>query len=512
MKAVTAQQMRETEQRSVEAGVSLDELMEKAGSEVALAVEAKLEQVAGSKIVVMVGPGNNGSDGLVSGRLLASSGAHVTAFALTGRPDPDEKRVLAEEAGVEFVELSGRKDAADVLTAAAETCDVLLDAVLGTGQSRPIEEPLAGLLHAARAASTVVAVDVPTGMNSDTGEFDKNGLPAHQTVMLGHPKIGPLVSAGDGACGQIDVRDIGIPQGLANDVKTELITPDLARSLLPERAGSANKGSFGRTLIVGGSLTYPGAPMLATRAALRSGCGLTYLATAEPVHRLIAGSEHEAIYLSLPADNDGKFDVNSAVGQLVEIAEGMDSVLIGPGLGQSTATISLVEKLVRNLPGNVPVALDADALNILSRTPNWSDQMAATRVLTPHPGEMARLLRMEVPEVQADRPSAALDAASRFNAVVILKGAATLIATPEGDLRISPWVNSGLAKGGTGDVLAGLLAGLLAQSPGRPFDMAALAVHLHGLAGDIAARQIGQRGMVAGDVANALPRALCETE
>lgn len=513
MKAVTADQMRAIEQRSVEAGVSLDALMENAGLAVADAVAARLEQVYGSSVTVLVGPGNNGSDGLVAARHLARRGANVKAFALAKRPEPDEKRAIAEEAGVEFISLSGDSDAAGRARAAAAQSDVVIDAVLGTGRARTIEEPVAEMLRAAgEAGRYVVAVDLPTGMDADSGHFDSNGLRANLTLMLGFPKFGPLVAAGDGVCGEIRVLDIGIPNRLADDVSSELLTGELAHGLLPNRAGDANKGTFGRTLIAGGSRNYLGAPMLATRAAVRSGVGLVYLATSEPVYRLIAGRVEDAIYVPLPASENGDFDVRAASIELLSRAGDMSSLLIGPGLGQSPSTVQFIEQLVQNLPGNVPVVLDADALNILSRVPGWSDAVKSPIVLTPHPGEMARLLKMSVAEVQRDRAAATREAANRLGATVVLKGAATLVVSPNDRMRISPWVNSGLAKAGTGDALAGLLAGLLAQMPGEPFDAASLAVYVHGLAGDIARREFGERGMTASDVAMAVPAAFMELE
>lgn len=518
MKAVSAEQMRAIEQRAVEAGVSLDALMENAGLAVADAVSAFLGRqsgrVYGSSVTVLVGPGNNGSDGLVAARHLARRGVKVHAFALTKRPEPDSKRVLAEKAGVEFDSVAtGASDVMLALGQAIERSDVVLDAVLGTGRTRKIDEPLAGMLRlASNSAAKIIAVDLPSGMDADTGLLDTNGLRASLTLMLGHPKIGPLVTAGTGACGEIAVLEIGIPDGLAEDVTAERLTDLIAAKLLPSRAGDANKGSFGRSLILGGSSNYLGAPLLAARAAVRSGAGLVYLATSEPVYRLIAGRVEEAIYVPLPTIADGRFVQREASFELLARAREMNSMLLGPGLGQSPSAVQLVEQIVRNLPEGVPVVLDADALNILSRVPGWSENAGAAKVLTPHPGEISRLLRTSVATVQQDRPGAALEAARKFGATVVLKGAATIIASPEGHIRISPWVNPGLAKAGTGDVLAGLMAGLLAQMPERPFDAAALAVYVHGLAGELARQQTGERGMTAGDVAGLLPAAFRSLE
>jgi hydroxyethylthiazole kinase-like uncharacterized protein yjeF len=509
VKAVTADQMRAIETRCVHAGVSLDTLMENAGLAVAEAVAARLSGADGKSVVVLVGPGNNGSDGYVAARHLSGNGASVTAFNLTKRPDPDEKRALAEAAGVRVVENPGVVALAD----ACSRSDVVIDAVLGTGRARPINDDLAlSLKTISEHAKDIIAVDLPTGMNADTGKFDVNGLKADLTLMLGLPKIGLLTSAGRGVCGKLEVLDIGIPERLVEDVVTDALTAELARNTLPARSGDTNKGTYGRTVVCGGSGNYLGAPQLAAKAALRSGVGLVFLASSEPVYRLIAGRIDEAIYVPLPAGKAGDWDVTPACSILLSHASTMNSVLIGPGFGQSPATVQFVEQLVRNLPENVPAVLDADALNIVARMHAWHDMLQPPTVITPHPGEMSRLLGCSVSEVQNDRIAAAKTAASQFGVTVVLKGAATIIASPDGRVRISPWVNSGLAKAGTGDVLAGLLAGLLAQMPGSPFDAASLAVYVHGLTGEIARKQLGERGMTAGDVVSALPAALLELE
>jgi hydroxyethylthiazole kinase-like uncharacterized protein yjeF len=509
VKAVTADQMRAIEARCVHAGISLDTLMENAGLAVAEAIATRLGGAAGKSVVVLVGPGNNGSDGYVAARDLSNNGAVVTAFNLTSRPAPDDKRALAEAAGVQVVDRPG----AAALAGACSRSDVVIDAVLGTGRARPINEDLARSLQAiSENAKEIIAVDLPTGMNADTGKFDANGLKAVVTLMLGLPKIGLLTSSGSGVCGKLEVLNIGIPGGLADDVMTDALTVELVRNLLPARSGDTNKGSFGRTLVLGGSANYFGAPQLAARAALRSGVGLVFLAASEPVYRLIAGRIDEAIYTPVPASKVGDWDVTPACSVLLSQASTMNSVLVGPGLGQSAATVQLVEQLVRNLPEAVPAVLDADALNIVSRMHAWHDMLQPPTVITPHTGEMSRLLGCNVAEVQSDRLSAATTAATRFGVTVVLKGAATIIVSPDGRVRISPWVNSGLAKAGTGDVLAGLLTGLLAQMPDSPFDAASLAVYVHGLAGEIARIQRGERGMTAGDVARALPAAFLELE
>jgi NAD(P)H-hydrate epimerase len=303
------------------------------------------------------------------------------------------------------------------------------------------------------------------------------------------------------------VLDIGISDGLDTGVSTEWLTQEAATALLSDRPGDANKGNFGRAFIAAGSANYIGAALLATSAAVRSGAGLVYLATRESVYRLVAGRVEEAIYHPLPENAQGRLDAGEAVRVFLADSQGASALLIGPGLGQANDTVQFVEQLCRSLREDTPVILDADALNILSRVPGWWDRVRSPKILTPHPGEMARLMDCRVQDVQEDRPGVAADAAAKFNATVVLKGAATIITAPDGRTRVSPWVNPGLAKGGTGDVLAGLMAGIAAQTPETLFDVASLAVYLHGLAGQLARDQHGEAGMTAGDVALAIPGA-----
>lgn len=510
MKAVTAAQMRELERAAVKAGVSLDELMENAGRAVGEEVAAGLGNTESSRVVVLVGPGNNGGDGLVAARALAEMGAEVEAFVVAGSGDPAGKRSAAEAAGVR-VGLATDDTGIEALRNSAEAADVVIDAVLGTGSSRPIGDPLGSVLAAVQQANVpVVAVDLPSGMNADTGQFDPNGLRADVTLMLGNPKTGPVVNAGSGDCGDIKVLDIGIPQGLDSDLDIEWLDPGLAMSLLPPRPADSHKGTFGRALLVAGSKHYPGAALLATDAATRSGAGLVELATERSVYGLAVGAVPEAIYTALEEDGPGGRDPSWSAAQVIERASSANSVLIGPGFGTSVRKSRFTRMLAAQASVLPPLVIDADALNILAGTHRWSESLPESTVVTPHPGEMARLLGRSTADVQADRLGAATHAAERWGVNVVLKGAATLIVSPAGGVRISPFVNSGLAKGGTGDVLAGLTCGLLAQMPDRPFDAASLAVYVHGLAGQIARSAKGEIAMRAGDVIDAIPDAFLE--
>ena len=510
MKAVTAAQMRRLEQAAVEAGVSLDELMENAGRAVGDEVAAKLGNAAGSRVVVLIGPGNNGGDGLVAAARLAQRGAAVEAFVVAGSGDPAGKRSAAEASGVR-IESVIDEPGIQVLSSVSASADVVIDAVLGTGASRPIGDPLGRALAAVRQSGTpVVAVDLPTGMNADTGQFDPNGIRADLTLMLANPKIGPVIEASNGHCGEIKVLDIGIPPGLDSGLEVEWLDKQLASSLLPARPADSHKGTFGRALLVAGSPQYPGAALLATNAATRSGAGLVELATESSVYDLVVGAVPEAIYTPLAESNSRELDSSESARQVIDRAAAATSVLIGPGFGTSVNKSILTRTLAKQAPCLPPLVIDADALNILAGTYRWWETLPQSTIVTPHPGEMARLLDQSTTEVQADRLGAAKCAAEKWGVNVVLKGAATLIVSPAGRVRISPFVNAGLAKGGTGDVLAGLASGLLAQMPDRPFDAASLAVYVHGLAGEIARRSKGEIGMRAGDVINAIPDAFIE--
>jgi NAD(P)H-hydrate epimerase len=507
MKLVTADQMQGIELSAVDAGVSLDDLMENAGLAVAEAIRDEFgdhSQLFGKRIVILVGPGNNGADGFVAGRHLSAWGANVTAVLCAARKSPDPKQNMSTEYGTKV--LDGLADSgAESLLSLLESSDLLVDAVLGTGVSRPIEEPLSALLFIALESGVpVVALDLPTGMNSDTGEFDAAGLPADVTLMLGYPKLGPAISCDSSILGETSVLDIGIPVGLDSQVIAQLITSDIAEPLLPERPFDGHKGTFGSMLVVGGSKDYLGAVTMAVDAASRSGVGLTFVATPEPAYHHVAGEVSEAMYRSLPVDAKGELDASEAASGVLELADRASSVVLGPGLGTNSSTREFISIVLSQIDSAKPLVLDADALNILSRTHNWWERFESPAVLTPHPGEMSRLLGISTNDVQSNRVEVVIEAAKKFNKVVVLKGAATLVADPDGRLSVSPWVNSGLAKGGSGDVLAGFLGGLIAQNPEDLFEMASLAVFIHGYAADIARDDFGETGMRATDVVERL--------
>lgn len=512
MKIVTADQMRRIEARSQQAGVPTDTLMERAGLEVARRVRHHVGHLTGVPVILLVGPGNNGADGLVAARHLHSWGARTQVFIVRDRREPDPKLTSARGLGVPIVQCSTEEGRAE-LSKAMGSAHVVVDAVLGTGKTRPLEGTVKEVLvslakaRANRADMRVVALDLPTGLDADTGLVDTACPVADITVTLGYPKAGMFSFPAAGHVGTLEVVDIGIPAGLDNDVSAELMTPSWAGASLPHRSAAAHKGTFGRTLVVAGSLNYIGAAYLAATSATRAGAGLVTVAVPESLVPAVAAKSTEPTYLPLPESSAGLTSPEAAAVILASLPR-YDTLLVGCGIGQAQGTRDLVERLLCAGASLPPTVVDADGLNILSGIAKWWERFPSNAVLTPHPGEMARLTGESSNEAgRQDRLKAATAAATRWGKVVVLKGAHTVVAHPGGNAMISPFANPGLASAGTGDVLAGAIAGLMSQGV-RPDLAATLGVYLHGAAGELVRAEMGDTGMLAGDLLRALPRAI----
>ncbi len=512
MKIVTSDQMRLLEQRSESAGVSTDSLMENAGLAVARSVRRRLGRVVGTQVVVVAGKGNNGGDGLVVARRLRSWGGRVTVCLTGPRPPGDPKLALVVSQGSAVVHLDIDAGLAQLRESLA-SADLVVDAVLGTGRSRPIEGVLEEILRvvagarARRSGLNVMALDLPTGLDADSGAVDPACLAADATVTLGRPKPGLYAFPGAEYTGQVEIVDIGIPAGLDGDIPLALMTREWAAALLPRRPLSAHKGTFGRTMVVAGSRNYPGAAYLAATAAGRAGAGLVTLAIPESLRTPVAARAAEATYLPLPESSPG-MPGEQAAALVLENLDGYSALLVGCGLGQAPETGRLVEGLLLSGAPLPPAVIDADGLNLLPKQggADWWKRLLSPAVLTPHPGEMAWLTDLSTQAVGEDRIGVAVRSAGSWDKVVVLKGAFTVVACPSGRAMMSPFANPGLASAGTGDVLAGAIAGLLSQ--GMPLeDAATLGVYLHGLAGDLATAEMGTTGMLAGDLLSTLPKA-----
>ncbi len=508
MKAVTVNDMHRIESNAQKFGVTTDMLMENAGIAVANAIRKRVTEVSSKSILFIVGSGNNGGDGLVASRILTNMSINVQVFIVADRKKPDINYTLALQCGVQVQYLLNNKDMHFFLDSLRKA-DIVVDAVLGTGKARPITGWFKEIFAYIKAENKpVYAIDIPTGIDADTGEFDNNGLTADITLSLGFAKIGVLSRSGTFPVGKMQILDIGIPEDAVAEVAltNEMVDRELASMLLPIRSNSSHKGSFGRVFIVAGCRNYLGAAVLAASAAVRSGVGVVHIAVPASAYDKVAGSVVEAIWHSLPEDPAGHIEPYKSTRLVVENLNHCDAILIGPGLGTCTKTRLFLQNLVidTNLP---PVVLDADGINNIANIYKWHERTSISGILTPHSGEMARLTKKSVELVEKNRLHTARESAKIFRQIVVLKGSATIIANTTGELRVTDWANSGLATAGTGDVLAGLMAGLLAQMPEKPFDTATLAVYLHGLSGSIAASEKGTLAMSASDVIQYLPNA-----
>ncbi|WP_298405513.1 NAD(P)H-hydrate dehydratase [uncultured Chloroflexus sp.] len=530
---VTAAQMRAAEEAAVAAGSDWAVLMERAGTGVAQAALAYLTPLAGRTVLALVGPGNNGGDALVTARHLADAGAQVTLYCWR-RNRVDDNLLACRARGIRELHAADDVDGA-LLTAALAEATLVVDGLLGTG-ARPPASDLAAIITAVNAARAqrvdlrVVAIDLPSGVAADDGQVATVAIRADLTVATGLLKRGLLLWPGRGYAGTIVVAPIGL--GLLDEAVTmsELLTATQARSFLPARPADAHKGVFGKVLVLAGSINYPGAAVLACAGAQRAGAGLVTLATGRNV--LALAKVPPEVTLLPVAEGDWGAIGPVAIDELAEDLPRYQALLIGPGLGQAEATRQLVLRLfgldqvrsrarvgfvavgesIAHLPQKTvelpPTVIDADGLNLLASASGWFERLSPERcVLTPHPGEMRRLLG--VTELPPDAVATAAEAAQRWRQTVVLKGATTVIAAPDGHTLIHDGANPALATAGSGDVLAGIIAGLMAQGC-APFAAAALGVYLHGAAGAKARAAMGDAGVVAGDLLPFVPQAIRE--
>ncbi len=550
MRLFTASQMRLADKLAAEAGVAGLFLMEQAGRAAArVAADEAGGRTAGGAVVILAGKGNNGGDGLVAARHLAAEGLPVevvlaeTGESFTGDARANYEAFAASGSGRPL--LFGTDISAEELTALIRRAPVVIDALLGTGAKGPPREPAASIIRllngaleleaaagaagpsrsvAAATRPFVLAVDLPSGLDADTGRPAEPCVRADVTVTLGGVKAGLALPDAAPFVGRLHLAEIGLPEDCLerawrSDASGPLcwLLPAEAAALLPARPLTGHKGTFGHVWIAAGSPGFTGAAVLAGLGALRSGAGLATLAVPEGCQPVVAASLPEALTKGLPQGPGGPLD-DHAAWELAAAMEGdrAQALVVGPGLGATPETRSFVSVLLKGPAHRVPAVLDADALNALS----LDGPADATRLLlgsggggtpglvvTPHPGEMSRLLGRPVPDIQADRVGAAREAAKAWNAVVVFKGAGTVIAAPDGSAWVNATGNPGMAAGGSGDVLAGAVGGFLAQGL-PPLEAALAGVSVHGLAGDIAARQIGSRGLLASDIAHRLPAAM----
>jgi len=535
LKVMTTEQIRAVEQAADQAGYSYAELMGRAGRAAADRAKRMLRDLADPQITLLIGPGNNGGDGMVTGLFLAQDlpSANVRFYQLS--PRQDDFTEVARQAGLMIVNAKDDHDKR-LLRNMVASADLVVDALFGIGVRLPLRDEAARVLRAAnqaireRRAETqtftwvqvntpfrpasprllVLALDCPSGTDADSGALDKNALDADETITFIAAKHGLFTFPSAQAVGNLSIAPLDLPPSLPplQAVQDVLINADLVRTDLPHRPLNAHKGTFGHALIIGGSQHYQGAPLLAAQAAYRVGAGLVEVALPSSLVSS-AGYFLEAIWISLDEDQGAVAAQawQSCTGSLAKAT----SLLVGPGMGQSPASLEFLLGLLGYLKAQAwphTLVLDADALNLLASQPDWWSLLPPKTILTPHPGEMARLCGMANAEVQSDRIGLVRRQAQAWQTTLILKGAHSLIADPQGRLAVLPFKTDALAKAGSGDVLAGVIVGLLAQGL-EPGQAARSGAYLHALAGQLAAISAGDSASVlAHEVTRALGSAL----
>lgn len=508
---VTAEQMRELDHRTItEAQVPSLVLMERAGTGVVTHLEARYGPVAGKRVVILCGKGNNGGDGFVIARLLRRKKVHVHVLLLTPATElsRDAKAMYQRFQRMAGPSSTTRPPDANALQQRLASADILIDAILGTGLSTPVTGLYREAIEALNAAGRpTVAVDLPSGLHADTGSVLGAAVRADLTVTFGLPKAGLYCGAGIDCAGLVRLVDIGIPPSFVEAVGSRLLllTGDAAQAALPHRRRSSHKGTYGHLGLIAGSVGKTGAAAMAALAALRIGTGLVTAAVPSSVNDILEAKLLEAMTLPMPETKARTF-ARSGLDRLLAFAGSRDAVAIGPGLTTHPETVDLVQEFVKRV--DKPCVLDADALNALAGKASLLTECTRPPIITPHPGEMARLeAEATTQSVNDDRLGTATRFARERGVFVILKGACTVIARPDGVAAICPTGNPGMATAGTGDVLTGMVGGLLAQGVAS-WDAACAATYFHGLAGDLAARQLGQAGMIARDLIQHIPHAI----
>ncbi|TAN42910.1 MAG: NAD(P)H-hydrate dehydratase [Nitrospirae bacterium] len=502
MNVVTSREMAGIDRLTIEKfGVPGHVLMERAG----VAVAERTKEFAGPKrILVVCGAGNNGGDGLVAARELHNSGHKVSAlvFATESGLSPDCKLQLkiARTFGVP-VRSTKKLQSMDLHGA------FVVDALFGTGLSRPVTGSLADVVSLInRSSSPVLAVDIPSGISSDTGQVLGCAIAADYTVTFGLPKRGHLLYPGAEHTGRLFVENIGFPSSLllSDSLSVKTVEASWGKELLPERTRCSHKGDYGNVLIVAGSKGKTGAALLASKACLRSGAGLVTLGVPETLMQVFQSSVKEEMTVSLSDTGHGTLSSKASDSVLAFAEHKADLIAIGPGIGVSKDTQEIVSKLIKRSP--VPLVIDADGLNSITEAKKILRNSRSPVILTPHPGEMARLTGDSVADIEKSRIDSAVSFSKKTGAYVVLKGVPTVTATPEGRAYINTTGNPGMSTAGSGDVLTGMLAALLGQGL-NPEEASILGVYLHGLAGDLAAAKSGEHSLTASNIISFIPSA-----
>jgi len=508
MKIVTPDQMREIDNLAINLiGIPSIVLMENAAIKVKEESEKLLNGLKNKKVFVFAGKGNNGGDALAVARLMHNCGTIVEVFVFDDTFTAEAKInfEIIKKMGLEINSISN-EDYLSKVKIDLERVDLVIDGIFGTG----IKGIVSGIINKTiriinESNKKVISIDIPSGVNGGTGEIAGICINATKTVSLALPKIGFYKNPGNAYLGELTVADISIPKIVIDrfTLNLNLITKEKIMEIFPKRYKDSNKGTYGRLFLITGSLGMTGAGTLAGKSAYRTGAGLVYLGVPASLINIYESMLAESV--TLPFKDGGGYFHPDSYTQIVEFSKSVDVVGIGPGLSNRDELIEFVEKLIENI--DKPMVLDADALNLISKKINILEKLKAKTIITPHPGEMARLTGKSILEIQNDRIGISLEFSKKWNIIVVLKGNNTVITMPNGEIYINETGNNGMATAGSGDVLTGIIMSLIGQGK-RPEEAAIIGTYIHGLAGDIASKELTEYSTVSNDIIGKIPKAI----
>lgn len=507
MKVVTSQEMRCIDKITIEKyGILGIVLMENAGRYIADVCENYIVKNNAKNILIVVGKGNNGGDGVVVGRLLKNRGYNVSIVIIPKREefkgDAKINVYIAYNIGLNIKNYDDK-----ILNEEIEKCDFILDAIFGTGIKGEVKEPYKSIIDTINESGKyIISVDIPSGLDGDTGKVCGSAIIANETATINLYKRGLLLDKSYIYTGKISVGDISIPDIIyKNDIeiKCNMLTEKEAKELMPKRIKRSNKGTYGKLFVLAGSRGMTGAAYLCSKSAYRTGCGLVYSCIVKSAVNVIQNILPEAVCIPLE-EKDG-FVCNESIKNLLSQIKNGSALIVGPGLGNNEEVYDVVKNVIVN--SEMPMVIDADGLNVLSRNVDILNNIKSIPVITPHPKEMERLIGIPVNEILENTVDVALDFAKKYNCVVLLKDSRTIIANPNGEFYINTRGNSSLAKGGSGDVLTGIIGSLLVQGL-KPFESAVLGAYIHGVTGEKAKQIFTPYGALAGDFCDIIPKAL----
>lgn len=513
MKVATPSQMNEIDRRTInEIGIPGVVLMENAAGRVSEEAVKMLGSAAGKKVIVIAGKGNNGGDAFAVARQLGVMGCNVKVYVTARKEDISGDAGInlgiLRKIGLEPVELT-ENSRMEELKNVLPSADLIIDGILGTGLKGEVRDDVNAVINIVNAAQKpVISIDIPSGISGETGQVLGCCIKAVKTVTFALPKLGTLVHPGCEYTGELIVADIGIPSKVIEgmDIKINITDRASIAGMMPRRLENSNKGDYGRVFIITGSPGMTGSGCLAATAALRTGAGLVYLGVPSGLSSIYETQIMESVTIPLEDENTGSLS-RKCLPRIEERMKQMDVLAVGPGLGTGDDIYDIVSGIIET--ADMPLVVDADALNSLSRDVSALKNLKTQMVITPHPGEMARLCGLSIREVQANRIGVAREFAENWKVITVLKGSRTVTALPDGTVYINPTGNPGMATAGSGDVLTGIISSLIGQGM-APWQAAVAGAYLHGLAGDNAASVRGEHGLIASDIAKELPYAIKE--